>query len=204
MADCYVGEIRMFAGLATAIPTGWLPCDGRYLNVSDYELLFTALYYTYGGSQTTFALPDLRGRVPISCGQSTASYHTYLFGAIGGATQMYLNRDNLPNHNHTVQVNTKANSPAGSPYGAYLGGVSGKKNQLVYATPDSSYTGACTLDSSTISAGAPGNLPVSNIQPSLCVNYIIATYGAWPSPAPSVQAMVPPEPTQPSTPEEDK
>src|ERR1700710_273230 len=113
MSDPYIGEIRMFGG--NFAPNGWLFCQGQLLSIADYDTLFNLIGTTYGGDgQTTFALPDLRGRVPIHRG--TASSHTtYVIGQRAGSESVTLTTSTMPSHNHGVEVVTGKTSTSGTP-----------------------------------------------------------------------------------------
>src|SRR5881394_3429311 len=101
MAQPYVGEIRMFAG--NFAPAGWMFCDGQLLPISENETLFQLLGTTYGGDgQSTFALPDLRGRIPLHQGTSTASGTTYQLAESGGVEEVTLTAQQIPIHTHTL------------------------------------------------------------------------------------------------------
>ena len=76
MTDYYVGEIRMMANISGNAPNDWVHCDGRLLAISEYQVLFSLISTTYGGNGVTnFAVPDLRGRLPIGQGQGPGPYH---------------------------------------------------------------------------------------------------------------------------------
>ncbi len=161
--DAYVGEIRMFAG--TFAPVGWLMCDGSYLQISQFEVLFSLIGTTYGGNGTTiFALPDLRGRVPLGYNPEFA------LGQQGGAENVALSSGQLPSHSH----NAKARNGTGgapSPNNSYCAGSS--LNQFSSATPGNSM--------SPMSIGSAGNgQQHSNLQPYLVVNFIINYDGYYP------------------------
>src|SRR6185295_19254182 len=95
MAQPYVGEIRMFAG--NFAPAGWMLCDGQLMPISENEVLFTLIGTTYGGDgQSTFALPDLRGRLPIHQGDG------FVTGESGGAEEVTLTVQQLPAHSHPI------------------------------------------------------------------------------------------------------
>src|SRR5581483_1808798 len=108
MAQPYVGEIRMFAG--NFAPAGWMFCDGQLLPISEYETLFNLIGTTYGGDgQETFALPDLRGRLPLHQGNG------FILAETGGAEEVTLTASQLPAHNHALLASTSPgteNSPA--------------------------------------------------------------------------------------------
>src|SRR5271167_3040206 len=100
MSQPYVGEIRMFGG--NFAPAGWMTCDGQLLPISEYETLFNLIGTTYGGDgQSTFALPDLHGRVPVHMGTSFAG-GTYTLAQTGGQQNVTLTTQQLPSHNHQL------------------------------------------------------------------------------------------------------
>src|ERR1700745_1125064 len=108
MAQPYVGEIRMFAG--NFAPAGWMFCEGQLLPISEYEPLFNLIGTTYGGDgQSTFALPDLRGRVPVHMGTG-GGLSTYTIGESGGVESVTLNQQQIPVHNHMVYTNNNQGS----------------------------------------------------------------------------------------------
>src|SRR5215211_8493433 len=107
MAQPYVGEIRMFAG--NFAPAGWMLCEGQILPISENDALFTLIGTTYGGDgQTTFALPDLRGRLPLHQGNN----HT--IGESAGTETVTLTVSQLPQHNHPALAQSE-NGNQGSP-----------------------------------------------------------------------------------------
>jgi microcystin-dependent protein len=167
MAQPYVGEIRMFGGnFAIA---GWMFCDGSLLPISENETLFNLIGTTYGGDgQQTFALPDLRGRVPIHMGQGLSNY---VLGESGGVEAVTLTQNQMPIHTHAPLAsntgasdnpanNFWANSTTGKPYSA--------------APP------AVQMNAGTITATG-GSQPHDNMIPFLCVTYIISLFGIFPS-----------------------
>src|SRR5512135_2464461 len=102
MAQPYVGEIRMFAG--NFAPAGWMFCEGQLLAISEFETLFNLIGTTYGGDgQSTFALPDLRSRVPLHMGQGPG-LSSYIIGQNGGAEEVTLTTNQIPSHNHVPQA----------------------------------------------------------------------------------------------------
>lgn len=169
--DPFIGEIVMFGG--NFAPRGWALCDGQLLAISQNTALFSILGTTYGGDgRTTFALPDLRGRAPMHAGNGPGLTDRKL-GAKVGNEQTTLNITNMPSHSHSMTASTSG--PAqGDPSGGSLP-TNGRGEPNIYAAG----AGTVAMGSSTTPAG--GNLPFSNIQPSLCVNYIIATVGVFPS-----------------------
>jgi len=165
MAEPYLGEIRMFAG--NFAPAGWAFCDGRLLPISEDSALFALLGTFYGGDgQTTFALPDLRSRVPIH--QSSS----FPIASLAGEENVTLQLAQLPSHTHTMQVSSDtgtSSSPANAAPAA-----SASVSLYKSATP-------ATALAPTAMANAGGSQPHANIQPYLCVSFIIALQGIFPS-----------------------
>lgn len=169
MSNPYVGEIRLFAG--NFAPLGWMLCAGQLLPISEYETLFNLIGTTYGGDgEQTFALPDLRGRVPLH--QGTGVGGTYVLGQAAGTETVTLQPQHLPVHTHALIASTAAASGA-TPAGAVLA-----------ATTVASYdSGAATTTMAGTALGAVGGAqPHDNMAPSLAVNYIISMFGIYPSP----------------------
>ncbi|UWP87209.1 tail fiber protein [Dactylosporangium fulvum] len=170
MSDAFVGEIRMFGGAYA--PVGWLTCDGSLIAIPDYEVLFNLIGTTYGGDgQTTFALPDLCGRVPLHQGTGPGRTGRTL-GETGGAETVTLTTANLPPHTHR---------PAAATASGTLDGPAG----AVWATwPNTPYAaGPATRVPMHPAALAPagGGQPHDNLAPYLTVTFIIATGGIYPS-----------------------
>lgn len=167
MAQPYVGEIRMFAG--DYAPAGWYFCDGSPLPISEYETLFNLIGTTYGGDgESTFAVPDLRGRIPVHRGGG------YALGESGGVEEVTLTVQQLPGHGHTL---TTSDAPASSrrPEGAVPARAAG----ALYRTAPSSTQ---TLAPQAMGPSGGGNQPHTNLQPYLCVHFIISLFGIFPSP----------------------
>ncbi len=166
MAQPYVGEIRMFAG--NFAPAGWMFCEGQLLPISENETLFQLIGTTYGGDgQSTFALPDLRGRIPIHQGNGTILAET------GGAEEITLTVNQIPAHSHArtrewLRRHAKCT-------GDQRLGSSGDRRRLCDGGP------VCAVESSSI-APVGGSQPHSNFQPYLCLNFIISLFGIFPSP----------------------
>src|SRR5512138_1687522 len=103
MAQPYVGEIRMFAG--NFAPYGWMFCEGQLLAISDYETLFNLIGTTYGGDgQSTYALPDLRGRIPIHMGNGYGT--TFVLAETGGVEEVALTVQQIPAHSHALMASS--------------------------------------------------------------------------------------------------
>jgi microcystin-dependent protein len=169
MTEPYIGEIRLFP--YNFAPRGWAFCQGQILAIAQNTALFSLLGTTYGGNgQTTFALPDLRGRVPNSAGQGPG-LSNYTLGEQGGSENVTLIAQQMPAHNHPIAVNNSG-ANTGRPSGAYPGQTSGN-------------TYAPSPDGSTLAPQAVGNAgnsqPHENRPPYLTLNYCIALEGIYPS-----------------------
>lgn len=178
MADPFLGEIRM-VGFPYA-PSGWLTCDGQLLPISQYSALFALLGTTYGGNGTaTFGLPDLRGRVPIHQGTGPG-LSPYAMGVASGTETVTLQATQMPLHNHLVGVSNQVGTVADPTNAVLAQGNSGTVRDSVAVSNYVSTSASGTLSPATISQ-AGGGQPHSNLQPYLCVNFIIATQGIFPS-----------------------
>src|SRR5881394_307932 len=99
MSNPYIGEIRMFGG--NFAPNGWAFCDGSLIAISENDALFNLIGTTYGGDgQNTFALPDLRGRIPVHQGQGPGISQNYTIGEVAGVENVTLTTQQIPSHNH--------------------------------------------------------------------------------------------------------
>jgi len=168
MAQPYVGEIRMFAG--NFAPAGWMFCEGQLLPISENETLFQLIGTTYGGDgQSTFALPDLRGRLPIHQGNGFALAET------GGAEEITLTVQQIPAHSHAL-LGT-ANSASSTDPGNQVTGTT----QASTITPYGTDNPKTPLSPSAVGS-VGGSQPHTNFQPYLCVDFIISLFGIFPSP----------------------
>lgn len=167
MAQPYVGEIRIFAG--NFAPAGWMFCEGQLLPISENETLFQLIGTTYGGDgQSTFALPDLRGRLPLHFGSG------FILAETGGAETITLTTNQIPSHTHPFLATNNAAS-TNSPTGNTLAAGSGV-TVLPYGTDQPT----TTLHPQSIGT-AGGSQPHNNFQPYLCVDFIISLFGIFPS-----------------------
>jgi microcystin-dependent protein len=167
MTQPFLGEMRMFS-FDFAV-RGWAFCAGQMLSIAQNTALFSLLGTTYGGNGVnTFALPDLRSRVPL--GQSAPASSNYVLGQQGGTENVTLNQNQLPQHNHLMQAAGAATT--GDPAGALPATSTASK-------PYRSGPPSAQLATSTGLNG--GSQPHSNIQPYLTVNFSIALQGIYPS-----------------------
>ncbi len=170
MSEPFVGEIRMFAG--NFAPRGWAFCDGQLLAVSQNDALFSLLGTIYGGDgRTTFGLPDLRGRIPLHQGEGPGLSRRRL-GSKGGAEKETLTTNQLASHAHDWNANTAAADSAAS-QGRVLADPTGVR---IFEPADQ----GTDLASTTI-ANTGGSQPHTNLMPTLCVHFIIALVGIYPS-----------------------
>lgn len=168
MAQPYVGEVRMFAG--NFAPAGWMLCEGQLLPISENETLFQLIGTTYGGDgQSTFALPDLRGRLPVHQGNG------FILAETGGAEEITLTVNQIPAHSHPMLANSALASVA-SPQGNVVA-QSRQANIDLYLEDTPSVSMAANAIGSV-----GGSQPHTNFQPYLCVNFIISLFGIFPSP----------------------
>jgi len=177
MADPYIGEIRMFAG--NFAPLGWAFCDGTLQAIADNQALFSLIGTTYGGDgESTFALPDLRGRVPLH--QGPLGGNNYLIGQQGGSETVTLNSNQMPSHTHLVSAST--NTPVQSLSAIPITGIPGTMvpgslaKPRLYAAPGANVS----MTAHTVQ-NSGGNQPHENMAPFLAVNFIIALFGIYPT-----------------------
>ena len=169
--EAMIGEVKMFAG--NFAPRGWALCNGQLLQISQNSALFSILGTTYGGDgRTTFALPDLRGRVPVHAGSGTGLIRKQL-GQQGGAENVNISVRNLPSHTHAIKAVAEVGDE-GLPNGNLL--ASNSSANRSYSTLSSN----ATMNKSMVE-NTGGNLPVNNMQPYLTINYIICLEGIYPS-----------------------
>jgi len=165
MGSPYVGEIRMFAG--NFAPAGWMFCEGQLLPISENETLFNLIGTTYGGDgQETFALPDLRGRLPLHQGGG------FILAETGGAEEITLTVNQIPQHTHPLVASSD------------VGTTRGASNNVLARAPADAYASEwdpAALSTQSISP-VGGSQPHTNMQPYLCINFIISLFGIYPSP----------------------
>jgi len=167
MAQPYIAEIRMFAG--NFAPAGWMFCEGQLLPISENDAMFILLGTTYGGDgESTFALPDLRGRLPIHQGNG------FQLAETGGAEEITLTVQQIPAHTHALLAT--ANNASGTVPTAQVLAASSEVTVSPYGT-DAPQTNLSPQAVSTVG----GSQPHTNFQPYLCVNFIISLFGLFPS-----------------------
>jgi microcystin-dependent protein len=161
----------MFAG--NFAPEFWAFCHGQALTISEYDSLFQLIGTTYGGDgETTFNLPDLRGRAPIHMGQGPG-LSGYTLGDFGGSESITLTANQIPAHIHShAAVKPAANTSPVNNLVANTGAT------LIYADGE-----GASQASPMAAASAGGNQPHDNMMPFLCVSFIISLFGVFPPPA---------------------
>jgi len=165
MSSPFVGEIRMFGG--NFAPNGWMLCQGQVLPISEYEVLFNLIGTTYGGDgQSTFALPDLRGRAPIHQGPG------FFIGQLGGQEVVTLTVAQIPSHSHLERANVNTGDAFGP------GGMVPAESKA--GLPQYAAAGAVAMHPQAIGQTG-GSQPHENRMPFLVVNYIISLYGIFPT-----------------------
>ncbi len=174
MATPFIAQISMFGG--NFAPRNWAFCSGQILSIAQNTALFSLLGTTYGGNgQTTFALPDLRGRVPIHPGQGPG-LSNYSLGQVGGVENVTLISTQIPAHSHPVTTSTNASSGAATdtvPNGNFL--AEGNN----YSSSSNAQMNADAVQVTVGNTG--GSQPHTNIQPYTCISFIIAIQGIFPS-----------------------
>jgi microcystin-dependent protein len=167
MAQPYIGEIRMFAG--NFAPVGWMFCQGQLLPISENEALFQLIGTTYGGDgESTFGLPDLRGRLPLHQGNG------FILAETGGAEEITLTVNQIPTHTHPLLASTQ-NGSQNNPGGNVIAASAGSVFPYIADPP------AINMSPAAIGP-VGGSQPHTNFQPYLCVDFIISLFGIFPSP----------------------
>lgn len=176
MADSYIGEVRIFAGARP--PQYWLFCEGQLLTIAGNEALYSLLGTTYGGDgRTNFALPDLRGRVPIGQGQDPGSSSYIQMGTRLGTEAVALTTEQLAEHSHSLNTNTQHDGTSDSPDGMYINSLN---TEAFSSSTDTSRL--VNFNQNAVST-VGGGQPHENRMPFMALNYIIATRGEYPMPA---------------------
>ena len=165
MGQPFVGEIRIFAG--NFAPAGWMFCEGQLLPISENETLFNLIGTTYGGDgQSTFALPDLRGRLPIHQGNG------FILAETGGAEEITLTVSQIPAHTHPLLASTDSGTSV-NPANNIVARNTGAISIFIEDAP--------TLNMNAQAIGSVGgSQPHTNFQPYLCVDFIISLFGVFP------------------------
>jgi len=179
----YIGEIALL-GFNFA-PIGWARCDGSLLPISQYDALFALIGTTYGGDgQTTFAVPDLRGRVPVHQGTGPG-LPNYVLGQVAGQSSVTLAAAQMPSHSHAVTGSVSQAAAAGPGTTAAPGGnvPAGSNSGENYAAAASANGNLAPMQFTGSLQAAGGNQPFDNMPPYLAFNFCIAVEGIFPSPS---------------------
>ncbi|TGE27356.1 phage tail protein [Hymenobacter metallicola] len=182
MDEAYIGSLVLFAG--NFAPRGWAFCDGSLLSIAQNSALFSILGTTYGGNgQTTFALPDLRGRTPVHAnnGQAGPGVAAVQLGERAGTNSVTLNSQQLPAHTHGQQFMSGAATAAAPAAGLSLAQANGSVPSTGDTTATNIYGSSGTPVAGGQTSAAGNSQPVSVMQPYLGINYIICLQGLYPS-----------------------
>ena len=173
-AEPYVGDVSLFA--FNKSPKDWLPCDGKVLKISDYPVLAAVIGNAYGGDgQTTFALPNLNGRVPVGTGQGPGLPNIDQ-SEMAGEPSTTLVSGAMPMHNHSATAPAASSSTTATPSGSVAPGPA----SLGAGIANSFGTMDASLVAPTLGISG-GSQPHNNMQPYLGMNYIICVEGIYPS-----------------------
>lgn len=171
MSEPFVGEIRMFGG--NFAPAGWAFCDGQLMPISENEVLFQLIGTTYGGDgESTFAMPNLQSRLPMHAGTG-ASGTTYQLGEQAGVESVTLTANQTPTHTHQMLSSSNIAQDT-NPMGKVVGQTGGGTLLYIQDNPDTN------MFAQTVTS-IGGNQPHENLQPYLCVNFIISLFGIFPT-----------------------
>ncbi|MBB2149930.1 phage tail protein [Pedobacter gandavensis] len=172
----FVGEIRLFG--FTFPPRGWAVCNGQIIAIQANTALFSLLGTQYGGNgTTTFGLPDLRGRAAIGFGQGPG-LSDYVQGEVSGTENISISINNMPAHTHIAKVSTQEGSVADPVTGNSLAAMVDTSVNKILSYSTAAPTVALNTNTNSITGA---NIPISIMQPTLALNYCIATTGVFPS-----------------------
>jgi microcystin-dependent protein len=178
----YISDIRMFAG--NFAPRAWMFCQGQLMAISQYDALFALIGTTYGGDgQTTFGLPDLRGRVAVHTGQGSG-LSNYVLGQMSGTETNTLLATNVGGHSHAVTGNAGVQAATGDGQAAAaVNNFPAGNGDAIYSTAtDNTAMAPASLAGVTVAVQTPnGNQPINNLMPYTAMNFIICLEGIFPS-----------------------
>lgn len=180
MSNYYMGQIVMFGG--NFAPKGFAFCNGQLLSISQNSALFSLLGTTYGGDgRTTFALPDLRSRLPLDWGQGPG-LSNYVLGQASGTQSVTIDTLSMPAHNHTLQATQTIASTATIGNTVLPGQPTVGNPPAFYGVSQSGKPPLVPIVLNGSSCGpAGGSQPHTNLMPSLCITFVIALQGIYPS-----------------------
>jgi microcystin-dependent protein len=165
----YVGQLLLVP--YNFAPLDWMLCQGQVLAISEYTTIFQLVGTTYGGNgQTTFNLPDLRGRIPIHQGSNGVS--TYVIGQVGGVENVTVTLNQYPQHSHAFEASGNSTGLTGTPTNMTVG-----TGAQIYSTDAPN----AAMNSAMVGQYAGGGQPHNNLQPFLVLNWIISLFGVFPS-----------------------
>ncbi|MDT7526361.1 MULTISPECIES: phage tail protein [Idiomarinaceae] len=175
MADCYIGEVRIFVGMRP--PRNWLFCEGQLLPIAGNESLYSLLGTTYGGDGITrFAIPDLRGCVPIGQGQDPSSSNNIHCGTRIGTETVTLSSSQLAEHSHSLNTNTQFDGTTVAPDRMYINSLN------IEAFSNTTDPNRLINFNQNAVSTVGGGQPHENRMPYMALHYMIATQGEYPMP----------------------
>lgn len=179
MSEYYVGEIRMFGG--GFAPRDWALCNGQLQSIAQNDTLYSLIGTTFGGDGvSTFGLPNLQGRIGVGQGQGPG-LSNYVLGQNAGVEEVTLTTQTMPGHAHTLNA-TLADVTSPNPSGNLLPGKPTVANARFYTIPVQGKANPNPVElAATACSSAGGGMPHENLMPFLCVSFIIALYGIYPS-----------------------
>ncbi len=180
MSNCFLGQISMFGG--NFAPRNWALCNGQLMSIAQNSALFSLLGTTYGGDGiTTFALPNLQSRLPADWGQGPG-LSNYQLGQTGGAQSVTLTVQTMPAHIHMLGATTAAGTAMAIGNTVVPAAASGNDNPLFYVANVEGKPNVIPVPLDPGACGpAGGSQPHSNLMPSLCITFMIALSGIFPS-----------------------
>ncbi|MGE5343164.1 MAG: phage tail protein [Candidatus Omnitrophota bacterium] len=177
MADCFLGEIRMFGG--NYAPQDWAFCNGQLMPINQNDALYALIGVTYGGDgQVNFNLPDFRGRVAVHRGTGSGLTPRTIGQTFGTETAALTNANQLPAHTHTLSANGTASNTDTPSATTVIGPVTSTNNMKSFTALN---TTTVSMNSAAISSTTGGSQAHNNLMPSLCVSFIIALNGLFPT-----------------------
>jgi microcystin-dependent protein len=172
MGEPFIGEIRMFG--ASFAPAGWAMCQGQLMPISENDALFTLLGTTYGGDgQSTFGIPDLQGRAPLHSGTSQKTGTTYTQGEMAGVESVTLTTQQIPIHTHALLAASEVGQQP-QPQNAFLAQTNPGFPYVAFSNP------LANLNAQALTP-VGGSQPHENMQPYLCISFIISLFGVFPT-----------------------
>ena len=174
MSQAYIGEIRLFGG--NFAPRDWALCNGQIQAINQNQALFSLIGTTFGGNGTsTFALPNMQGRLALGFGQGPG-LSDYTIGQTSGSEQVTLTTTTMPGHSHTLMATTNSADQT-DPTGKLTGKLASGN---LYALPGNPAPTTGNLNAQSC-GNTGGSLPHTNLMPALCITYIICLFGIFPS-----------------------